>query len=133
MSLTLNIQFGVPASVIYRALLDEFDMSKTTRTKAHIDSKVGGAFNLYEGRIQGKYTKLEENRVIEKDWKMNDWEGFSKVVMTFTDFEEDSECELSIKQTGLPKNVSAEFMKQGWMSQIFRPMSLICGYSILKS
>jgi activator of HSP90 ATPase len=133
MSLELKIQFGVPAPVIYKALLDEFDMSKTTRTKAQITPKVGGTFNLYEGRIQGEYTKLEENKTIEQKWKMNDWADHSNVVMTFVDYEEDSECEVIIKQTGLPSNIKPDFMKQGWMSQIFRPMSLICGYPIMNN
>lgn len=129
----MTIQFGVPASVIYRALLDEFDMSKTTRTKAHIDAKVGGSFSLYEGRIQGEYTKLEQNKVIEQKWRMNDWSQSSHVVMTFVDFPEDSECELKIQQTDIPGHIKPDFLEQGWMSQIFRPMSLICGYSILNN
>lgn len=131
MTMNLTIQFGVPAEVIYKAMLDEFDMSKTTRTKAFIEAKEGGQFKLYEGRISGEFVKLETNKLIAQTWKMNDWEKHSEVEIKFEDFPEDQECELTIEQKGLPGNIKGEYMKQGWMSQIFRPMSLVCGYPII--
>jgi len=83
MSLTFSLTFGVPKHILYRALLDEMEMSKTCRCKANIDAKVGGAFDYYNGRIQGKFTKLEKDKLIVQDWKMEDWEKYSSVEFKF--------------------------------------------------
>ena len=58
MSLEHSITFNVPASILYKALLDEFELSKMTRSKATMKAEVGGEFILYEGKITGKNTEL---------------------------------------------------------------------------
>lgn len=53
-----SITFGVPKSIIYKAFLDEFELSKICRGKAFMKAEVGGEFSLYEGKIIGKNTEL---------------------------------------------------------------------------
>ncbi len=60
---------------------------------------------------------------------MNNWSKHSKVVITLSDY--DDECTLQLKQTDIPSDVDLGFLKNGWISQIFRPISLLCGYPIL--
>ena len=131
MSLEFTIIIGVPGPVLYKALLSEFEMSKTTRTKANIVPQIGGQFDLYEGRISGSFKALEPDTKITQLWKMSDWKEYSTVEMTIIDFGEDEQCQLTVKQTGLPGDMKPVAMEQGWMSQIFRPMSMICGFPIL--
>ena len=42
---------------------------------------------------------------------------------------EDS-CKIEIKQSNIPANQNLKKLEDGWMQQIFKPMSLICGYPI---
>ena len=58
MSIDYSITYGVPRSIIYKAFLDEFELSKTTRTKAHMKPIIGGEFQLYDGKISGKNLEL---------------------------------------------------------------------------
>ena len=58
MSLSFSVTFGVPRNVLYKAFLDEFELSKLTRSKACMKAEVGGEFNLYEGKIVGKNIEL---------------------------------------------------------------------------
>jgi hypothetical protein len=63
-----EVPFEVPAKVVYEALLDPMyisfsaiifrELTKFTRTPAKMDPQVGGEFNLYAGKIQGKNLEL---------------------------------------------------------------------------
>ena len=57
-SLEHSITFGVPKHILYKAFLDEWELTKLTRTKASMKGEVGGEFNLYEGKIVGKNIEL---------------------------------------------------------------------------
>merc|ERR550514_1764796 len=125
MSLSFNLTFGVPTKILYKALLDEMDMSKTCRCKANIQATEGGNFDFYNGRITGTFTKLEQNKLISQDWKMADWKDHSKVEFKIQELD-DAETLLKVTQNNLPSSMSSENMKAGWMDQIFRPFSQLC-------
>merc|ERR1712232_568763 len=131
MSLSFCLTWGVPRKVLYNALLDEMEMSKTCRCKANIDKKEGGSFDFYGGKIHGVFTKLEQNKLIEQDWKMNDWENFSKVRFELQELDDD-ETQLKVVHTNLPASMTPENMKAGWMGQIFDPMTALTGLPILE-
>lgn len=62
------------------------------------------------------------------EWAFSSWKETSIVEITFKD-REDS-CKVEIKQIGVPFEQNIKKLEEGWMNQIFKPMSLICGYSI---
>merc|ERR1711935_568349 len=131
MSLSFSLTWGVPKRILYKAMLDEMEMSKTCRCKANIDAKEGGKFDFYNGQIQGVFTKLETDKQINQDWKMGDWAAFSKVEFQFIELDDD-EVMLKVTHSGLPKTMTPENMKAGWMGQIFEPMTMLCGLPILE-
>jgi hypothetical protein len=60
---------------------------------------------------------------------MNNWSAFSNVEITLSDF--DDECTMHLKQTNVPSDVDIGFLKNGWNTQIIKPINLLCGYPIL--
>jgi len=126
--LEINFTYAVPAKVLYAALLDPMELSKATRCLAKIDGKVGGEFNLLEGKIQGSILELDEGKRIKETWKLSDWPSFSEVELTFKDFEDG--CYLKLVQTKIPSVQDAKSLKSGWKSFIFKPLSEICGYTL---
>jgi len=107
------------------------EMSKTCRCKANIEKKEGGKFDFYGGKIHGSFTKLEQNKLIEQEWKMADWDKFSKVRFELQELD-DTETQLKVVHTNLPKDMTPENMKAGWMGQIFEPMTALTGMPILE-
>lgn len=106
-------------------------MCKATRTKAIVEPVVGGPLNLYDGKIVGKFELLEADKKIVQDWKMSEWKEFSKVTIELIDYADEEECEMKLKQINIPEDVNKIDLKNGWINQIFRPMSILCGYPIL--
>lgn len=62
---------------------------------------------------------------------MSEWKHFSNVTIEFIDYADDDECELRLTQTNIPDEVNKLDLKNGWIHQIFRPMSILCGYPII--
>ena len=59
---------------------------------------------------------------------MSSWKAPSHVEISLSDYED--ECTMTLRQSDIPKDVDAKFLKDGWFAQIFRPISLLCGYPI---
>ena len=64
---------------------------------------------------------------------MKDWEGFSKVIITFNDYGEDEECQMTITQTEIPEKANLEYLKNGWFRFIIHPLKLVCGFPLMES
>ncbi len=86
---------------------------------------------MYDGRIQGVFKELVENKKLVQDWKLSDWENFSKVVIEFDDYDSD-ECQMTITQTNIPKGIKKEYLEKGWKGMIIDPLRMICGYSTIE-
>jgi len=73
--------------------------------------------------------KKDANKRIKEQWKFDNWKEFSSVEITFKERDEDG-CKVEIKQDGIPADQDLKKLVEGWKSNIFKPMSLICGYPI---
>ena len=82
-----------------------------------------------DGFIQMENVKVDKSALkMEMDFKFRDWKASSKVTIEFRD-NEDDETTMYLKQSGLTE-IAPEKQKDGWMSQIFTPMSQILGYQM---
>ncbi|KRW99423.1 hypothetical protein PPERSA_12527 [Pseudocohnilembus persalinus] len=128
-NLTIKIDWEVPRKIIFNALLDQMETCKYTRGPSVVERKEGGKYEVYDGKIQGVFTKIdEENFVIKMDWKFREWDSYSSVTFEFKD--KDDECQMTMTQTNIPSNADMENLESGWQNQIFKAMSTICGYGI---
>ncbi len=50
---------------------------------------------MYNGNIEATYTAVEENKQIEMQWRMKDWDVDSYVVIEFNHGDDD--CEVSVE------------------------------------
>ena len=62
---------------------------------------------------------------------MQEWKSFSNVVIELADYADDDECVMKVTQTNLPDGVNKNDLRNGWLHQIFKPMSMLCGYPII--
>ncbi|EAR96374.2 Hsp90 ATPase activator (macronuclear) [Tetrahymena thermophila SB210] len=127
--LKFEVTFEVPSKCIFQALTEQFEVMKYTRSPAVVEPKPQGKYSILEGRITGTFLEVDNTKKhIKMTWRMKDWKSDSLVNFTFID--RDDECTLSIVQSDIPNDVNCENLRKGWMTQIFEPMSSICGYPI---
>ena len=86
--------------------------------------------DTFQGNSFNWFAHEEKNKLLVQSWKMKGWESYSEVRIEFKRFDDD-ECELTIKQTKIPSGNPIDKLKEGWINQIFKPISILLGYPIL--
>ena len=128
MSIQFEVSAIIPASpeVIYAAWLDSEEHTKMTGAQAKVSAKVGGAFEAWDGYIQGVNLELDAPRRIVQQWRTNE----------FAKDEVDARLEillapagdgarLTIRHSDLPEHGMQ--YRQGWIEAYFQPMQSYFG------
>ena len=114
--------FPVDPRRLYRAWLSGDEHAAMTGSPAAVDARVGGAFTVRDGYIEGTTVVLEPERRIVQSWRTAD----------FSDADADSRLELLfeprpggtllvLRHTGIPGR-HGESCRDGWVDRYFIPM-----------
>jgi len=128
MPLEFEISTVIPAkpAEVYKAWLDSKGHAKMTGSQAKVSDKVGGAFEAWDGYINGTNLELKPGKKIVQSWRTSE----------FSDSEEDSRLEitlaptkggtrLTLRHSNLPAH--GEQYRQGWVDSYFDPMKEFFG------
>lgn len=121
MEFTIKITFKTSAKQIYKAWLSTQGHTKMTGGEAFVSDKVGDAFSAWNGFISGQNITLEPYHKIVQSWRST----------SFKDDEEDSQIEISIKESDGHTELTLTHSKvpeggehyiKGWDEHYFQPM-----------
>jgi uncharacterized protein YndB with AHSA1/START domain len=114
---------AAPPEEVYVAWLSSDEHSAMTGGEAHIDARVGGDFDAWDGYIRGTTLALEPFSRIVQSWR----------TQNFTDEHEDSQIEVLFDADGdgtlvrvRHSNVPADqlgYENGGWQKSYFDPMA----------
>lgn len=113
----------IPASPeeVYNAWLDSAKHSEMTGGLATTSREVGGAFEAWDGYIQGINLVLEASKRIIQHWRTNEFAEGEKDSLLEIFFEEESEgTRITFRHSELPEHGMQ--YKQGWVDSYFNPM-----------
>jgi len=107
---------------IYMAWLSSDGHGAMTGAEAHVDPRVGGDFDAWDGYITGRTLALEPGRRIVQSWRTSE----------FDDTHEDSRIEvlleplgegtrITIRHTNVPDGQTG-YEEGGWQESYFDPM-----------
>ena len=107
---------------IYTAWLSSDGHGAMTGAEAHVDPRVGGDFDAWDGYITGRTLALEPGRRIVQSWRTSE----------FTDAHEDSQIEvllgpvgegtrITVRHTNVPDGQTG-YEQGGWQESYFDPM-----------
>jgi len=108
-----TVTFKASPHDVYEALMDSKKHAQFTGDKASISRKVGGKFSVFDGYSEGTNLELIPDNKIVQTWRASDWtEGhYSKVTFSFKEVE--GGTRLNFTQTGVPKEHTRIFHKDG--------------------
>lgn len=109
-SIHLEPTFNVPASELYRTLLDKQRIMAWSKSFASPKGgsgptlAVGEAFELFGGNVTSKLTHAEDDKKLIFSWRLSDWRDKveSKLTMEFHESKEYHETKLQVSWTGIP-------------------------------
>jgi len=106
-------ELEVPVSKVYKTLLDSKRHTAFSGMATHIDGRVGGAFNTFDGAATGSILELVKDRRIVLSWRHRDFpEGLHTII--HIDLEKtESGVRLNFNHIGVPE-ASCGWLTESW-------------------
>ena len=107
---------------IYAAWMDSAGHSAMTGAEAHVDPRVGGDFDAWDGYITGRTEALEPGRRIVQSWRTSEFEDAhadSRIEVLLEPVEEGTR--VTIRHTNVPDG-QLGYERGGWQESYFEPM-----------
>lgn len=118
---TISEWFPRSPEEIYLAWLDSKGHSQMTGSPARISSKVGEAFEAWDGYIFGENLELEPGKRILQKWRTTEFDPSEQDSLVEIVFEPSlSGTKVTIHHSNLPAH-GAQY-QQGWIDYYFQPM-----------
>ncbi|MEK7152766.1 MAG: SRPBCC domain-containing protein [Patescibacteria group bacterium] len=108
-----------PVEKVWQALTDATVIEHWTTGPAHMDTRPGGMFSLYDGDIHGTNTNVVPHKLLQQDWHGDD-NPERKYDVTFT--LESVGDTTRVRVTHAASDDDAQSMRDGWEQHYFKPM-----------
>mmetsp|Transcript_10242 Transcript_10242/g.27927 ORF Transcript_10242/g.27927 Transcript_10242/m.27927 type:complete len:342 (-) Transcript_10242:21-1046(-) len=136
-SLEIVEQYYASSKDIFDCFVDGSKVKAYTGSAATIEPVAGGKVSMFGGSIEGKFTRLEPDQLIEMDWRFSSW-GDDCVSKVRIELEEKDRGSVTLKltQSGIPEedrfgnHDTIKVTEMGWRSQILTRMKQVFGYGM---
>ncbi|MCW3121370.1 MAG: glutathione S-transferase [Flavipsychrobacter sp.] len=124
MAFDLELEFilsGKPKRVM-QLLTDPVLIRKWSGGEAVFEKMVGGRFEMFDGWVTGKVTKVSENE-LAYTWTAGDWEdGTPASEVHYLLKPDEAGTKVIVHHTGFPNEKERDSHKTGWTDFFFDPM-----------
>lgn len=124
MGYQFSLEVKLPASPreIYDAWLSSEGHTAMTGGAAHIDPKIGGAYDAWDGYISGKTIALDPERSIKQSWRTLHFgpEDPDSIIEILLEPDGDSTV-LTLMHSEVPDG-QRSYEEDGWQQYYFEPM-----------
>src|SRR6185369_10480756 len=97
-----TVTIDAPVGAVYKALTDSRLQSKITDSKAVIGRKVGSAFSVWGGGVNGITLLLAPNKRIVQAWRNEEWPAAHYSIVSFEFHRVGRATKLVFDQYGVP-------------------------------
>ncbi|MBX2905151.1 MAG: SRPBCC domain-containing protein [Taibaiella sp.] len=120
--LKLVFQLSAPPQRVLELLTNAALVRKWSGSDAVIEAKEGGVFEMFDGWVSGKVTKIGAKE-LAYTWKTSDWPAETKESEVLYILEgRDGGTKVTVHHTGLPTEDEAASHRSGWTDYFFDPL-----------
>lgn len=117
-----TVTFDATPDQIYEALMDSKKHSEFTGSKAAIENKKGGKFEVWDGYANGINLELIPGKKIVQTWRASDWPEGVESNITYMLRGTTDKTELEFTQTGVPDEFYDD-ISRGWEEYYWQPLN----------
>ncbi|MEK7570287.1 MAG: SRPBCC domain-containing protein [Patescibacteria group bacterium] len=122
-SFTLTHTFQATPAEVFEALTSSKALAEWSG-EGSVSKKVGGAFNMFDGWVEGKVLAYKPGKELAYTWKTTEWPKEwepSEVRYIFTATK--TGTKVTLTHTNLPNVKEAKDHKSGWAEHVFEPLA----------
>jgi activator of HSP90 ATPase len=120
-SLHDEVELKAAPQRIYEVLLDSKQFAAFSAMPAEIDSKVGGAFKMFSGQIEGRNVELVANQRIVQAWRPAHWDAGVYSIAHFEFKPNGPGTTVVLDHTGFPAG-EYDHLEWGWTNHYWDPL-----------
>lgn len=119
---TLTHTFRAKPAAVFDALTNAKALAEWSG-EGNVSKKVGGAFNMFDGWVEGKVLAYKPGKELAYTWKTTEWPkewNPSEVRYIFSSTK--TGTKVTLTHSNLPNAKEAKDHKTGWMEHVFVPL-----------
>ncbi|MBU0474725.1 MAG: SRPBCC domain-containing protein [Bacteroidetes bacterium] len=118
-NIKLSITVPVEPNIIYNAWLDSKTHSAFTRSKVHINKKVGSRFTAVDGYVEGELKQMILSKQIVMSWRTTDFPDDAEDSLLTVNFENlNGATKVVLLHENLPEGDGKKYRKS-WKDNYF--------------
>ncbi|GBN71030.1 Activator heat shock protein ATPase 1 [Araneus ventricosus] len=119
--------FKCTAQEFYLAMTMKELLQVFTQSNCILEPEEGGKFELFDGNVQGYFTKLVPYRLIKQKWRFRTWPERHFSDASFDIYEKSDCTEVNVSLTDVPKDF-LDCTKEGWKRFYWESMKRTLGF-----
>ncbi|MCI4324781.1 MAG: SRPBCC domain-containing protein [Thermoplasmata archaeon] len=116
-----EVTFAAKPSEVYEAILDSRRHAALSGAPAKMSRVEGGAFQCYDGSIEGRNVELIANVRIVQAWRISDWDEGVYSIVRFELSKTKTGAKLVFDHTGIPDD-ARDGIDAGWTDHYWDPI-----------
>jgi activator of HSP90 ATPase len=120
-TLHFEVDYKTTPHKIYQVLLDAKEFSACTGVPAEIDPKVGGAFKLFGGQIEGRNIELVPDKRVVQAWRPAYWTAGVYSIVKFELVATGTGARIVCDHAGFAENLH-DSLAEGWQDHYWGPL-----------
>jgi uncharacterized protein YndB with AHSA1/START domain len=124
-SLRLKMATTIAAKpdAVFAALTDAKAIGQWSGQKGKVATKIGGAFEMFDGWVKGKVLEYKPGKCLAYTWHTEDWTADTQdsiVRYTFSPAKEGTR--IVLEHSNFPNESEMKSHKSGWKEHVFDPL-----------
>ena len=119
---TLTHTFRVTPVEVFAALTNSKALAEWSG-EGSVSKKVGGAFNMFDGWVEGKVLAYKPGKELAYTWKTTEWpKAWEASEVHYTFHPNKIGTTLTLTHTKLPNRKETNDHRAGWVEHVFTPL-----------
>jgi uncharacterized protein YndB with AHSA1/START domain len=121
--LKMATTFAAKPAAVFTALTDAKAIGLWSGQKGKVGTKIGGAFEMFDGWVKGKVLEYKPGKCVSFTWHTEDWTADTQdSIVRYTLVPARQGTKLILEHSNFPNESEMQSHKSGWKEHVFDPL-----------
>ena len=120
LKMKLAVTVGAKPDAVFKALTNAKTIEAWSGQKGAVASRVGGAFEMFDGWVKGKVLEYRPGKSLAYTWHTEDWTADTEAsIVRYTFAAVPAGTKILLEHSNLPNEREMKSHKSGWKEHVF--------------